>query len=326
MPHLISESGRASRRTTRCCWSTSSTSRRQVEPVPPRLGDDPHPLLRRHEGEPRRAHPRAARRGVPRRHLRQGADQRVLRERRLHAARQGRRGAALPLHADAPCSSCSATTGPRTRKSPPTSTPRWWTATSRNFSVFQSLPDNWAIDQLFPIMPIHRLGERPTRRGTIQDITCDSDGVIDRFAGGRKGKPSLELHACADGDAYILGIFLTGRLPGDPGRPPQPLRRHQRGARAPVEGRRLPGDRPGARRHRHRGAQLRAVPRLRPAGHLAAQSDRGQGSLPGRGQLASLRTTSRGSRATPTSRARPGPTSGYFRCSIGTKLRVSGPV
>ncbi len=79
-----------------------------------------------------------------------------------------------------------------------------------NFSVFQSLPDNWAIDQIFPIMPIHRLGEMPTRRGTIQDVTCDSDGVIDRFAGGRKGKPSLELHPWHEGDPYILGIFLTG--------------------------------------------------------------------------------------------------------------------
>ncbi len=79
-----------------------------------------------------------------------------------------------------------------------------------NFSVFQSLPDNWAIDQLFPIMPIHRLDEQPTRRGTIQDITCDSDGVIDRFVGGRKGKPSLELHPVKDDEPYILGIFLTG--------------------------------------------------------------------------------------------------------------------
>ena len=50
-----------------------------------------------------------------------------------------------------------------------------------NFSLFQSLPDSWAIDQLFPIMPIHRLGEEPTRQGTLQDITCDSDGKIDRF-------------------------------------------------------------------------------------------------------------------------------------------------
>jgi arginine decarboxylase len=79
-----------------------------------------------------------------------------------------------------------------------------------NFSVFQSLPDNWAIDQLFPIMPIHRLNEQPTRRGTIQDITCDSDGVIDRFAGGRKGKPSLELHPIREDEPYVLGIFLTG--------------------------------------------------------------------------------------------------------------------
>jgi len=79
-----------------------------------------------------------------------------------------------------------------------------------NFSVFQSLPDNWAIDQLFPIMPIHRLDEEPTRRGTIQDMTCDSDGVIDRFPGGRRGKPCLELHPVRPGEPYILGIFLTG--------------------------------------------------------------------------------------------------------------------
>jgi arginine decarboxylase len=79
-----------------------------------------------------------------------------------------------------------------------------------NFSVFQSLPDNWAIDQIFPIMPVHRLLEEPSRRGTLQDITCDSDGVIDRFAGGRRGKPCLELHPFRPGEPYILGIFLTG--------------------------------------------------------------------------------------------------------------------
>ncbi len=79
-----------------------------------------------------------------------------------------------------------------------------------NFSLFQSLPDNWAIDQLFPIMPIHRLDEEPSRRGTIQDVTCDSDGKIDRFIGGRDGEPSLPLHVFKDGEAYILGIFLTG--------------------------------------------------------------------------------------------------------------------
>src|SRR5690242_17608484 len=79
-----------------------------------------------------------------------------------------------------------------------------------NFSVFQSLPDSWAIDQLFPIMPIHRLTEEPTRRGTLQDVTCDSDGKIDRFVGDKNGRPSLELHYFTDGEPYILGVFLTG--------------------------------------------------------------------------------------------------------------------
>ena len=79
-----------------------------------------------------------------------------------------------------------------------------------NFSLFQSLPDSWAIDQLFPIMPIHRLLEEPKRRGTLQDVTCDSDGKIDRFVGEKKGRPSLEMHEFRDGEDYILGIFLTG--------------------------------------------------------------------------------------------------------------------
>ena len=79
-----------------------------------------------------------------------------------------------------------------------------------NFSLFQSLPDSWAIDQIFPIMPIHRLNEEPTRRGTIQDVTCDSDGKIEKFIGDRTPRPSLELHPFNDGDPYIIGIFLTG--------------------------------------------------------------------------------------------------------------------
>ena len=79
-----------------------------------------------------------------------------------------------------------------------------------NFSLFQSLPDSWAIDQLFPIMPIHRLEEEPARRGTIQDVTCDSDGKIDRFVGDKNGRPSLELHEFRDGEPYMLGVFLTG--------------------------------------------------------------------------------------------------------------------
>ncbi|MBA2245167.1 MAG: biosynthetic arginine decarboxylase [Gemmatimonadetes bacterium] len=79
-----------------------------------------------------------------------------------------------------------------------------------NFSLFQSLPDSWAIDQLFPIMPIHRLGEEPTRRGTLQDVTCDSDGKIDLFIGWREPKRTLELHPYTHEEPYILGIFLTG--------------------------------------------------------------------------------------------------------------------
>jgi arginine decarboxylase len=79
-----------------------------------------------------------------------------------------------------------------------------------NFSLFQSLPDSWAIDQLFPIMPIHRLDEEPTRRGTIQDVTCDSDGKIDRFVGDKAGDPSLAVHEFKDGEPYMLGVFLTG--------------------------------------------------------------------------------------------------------------------
>jgi len=79
-----------------------------------------------------------------------------------------------------------------------------------NFSVFQSLPDSWAIDQLFPIVPIHRLDERPTRKGVIADITCDSDGKIDRFVSQREVKRTLELHEVAPGGEYYLAAFLVG--------------------------------------------------------------------------------------------------------------------
>ncbi|HEY4394143.1 MAG TPA: biosynthetic arginine decarboxylase [Polyangia bacterium] len=78
-----------------------------------------------------------------------------------------------------------------------------------NFSMFQSLPDIWAIDQLFPIMPIHRLGEEPTRRAVLADITCDSDGKIDHFIDRRDVKSVLELHP-VNGHDYYLGIFLIG--------------------------------------------------------------------------------------------------------------------
>jgi arginine decarboxylase len=78
-----------------------------------------------------------------------------------------------------------------------------------NFSMFQSLPDIWAIDQLFPIMPIHRLNEEPTRRAVLADITCDSDGKIDHFIDRRDVKQVLELHP-VNGQDYYLGIFLIG--------------------------------------------------------------------------------------------------------------------
>ena len=79
-----------------------------------------------------------------------------------------------------------------------------------NVSVFQSLPDSWAIDQLFPIMPIHRLQERPDRSAVLADITCDSDGKIDRFVSPRETKRTLELHELRDGEAYYLAAFLVG--------------------------------------------------------------------------------------------------------------------
>jgi arginine decarboxylase len=78
-----------------------------------------------------------------------------------------------------------------------------------NFSMFQSLPDIWAIDQLFPIMPVHRLGEEPTRRAVLADITCDSDGKIDHFIDRRDVKSVLELHP-VNGQDYYLGVFLIG--------------------------------------------------------------------------------------------------------------------
>lgn len=79
-----------------------------------------------------------------------------------------------------------------------------------NFSLFQSAPDSWAIEQVFPVMPLNRLDERPTRRGVIEDITCDSDGRIDRFADGEGVETSLPLHAPKDGETYLLGIFMLG--------------------------------------------------------------------------------------------------------------------
>ncbi len=79
-----------------------------------------------------------------------------------------------------------------------------------NFSLFQSLPDSWAIDQLFPILPIQRLDERPTRNATLQDITCDSDGKIANFVTNRNISHVLPLHQLKKGEPYYLGVFLVG--------------------------------------------------------------------------------------------------------------------
>lgn len=79
-----------------------------------------------------------------------------------------------------------------------------------NFSLFQSLPDSWAIDQLFPIMPIQRLNERPTRNATLQDITCDSDGKISNFVTNRNISHVLPLHRLKKNESYYLGVFLVG--------------------------------------------------------------------------------------------------------------------
>jgi arginine decarboxylase len=79
-----------------------------------------------------------------------------------------------------------------------------------NFSLFQSLPDVWAIDQLHPIAPLHRLREKPTRRAVISDITCDSDGKIDRFVLGDGVSKTLPVHALDAASDYYLGVFFVG--------------------------------------------------------------------------------------------------------------------
>ena len=78
-----------------------------------------------------------------------------------------------------------------------------------NFSIFQSAPDAWAVKQVFPVMPIHRLDEEPTRRGIVADLTCDSDGRFDRFIGDGEDQPTVRLHAW-NGAPYLLGVFLVG--------------------------------------------------------------------------------------------------------------------
>ncbi|HPQ94157.1 MAG: biosynthetic arginine decarboxylase [Thiothrix sp.] len=79
-----------------------------------------------------------------------------------------------------------------------------------NFSLFQSTPDIWAIDQIFPIMPLHRLDEQPTHRATLQDLTCDSDGTIEKYVNHDRLETTLPLHALNLNQPYLLGIFMIG--------------------------------------------------------------------------------------------------------------------
>ncbi|NOY90087.1 MAG: biosynthetic arginine decarboxylase [Deltaproteobacteria bacterium] len=79
-----------------------------------------------------------------------------------------------------------------------------------NFSIFQSAPDTWAMDQVFPIMPIHRLDEEPTVKARLADLTCDSDGIIDHFIDREEVQPVLPLHPLVAGERYVLGMFLGG--------------------------------------------------------------------------------------------------------------------
>lgn len=79
-----------------------------------------------------------------------------------------------------------------------------------NMSLFQSALDSWAIEQIFPLMPIHRLNEEPTRRATLADLTCDSDGKVARFIDAKGQKDVLELHPLKEGEPYYLGMFLVG--------------------------------------------------------------------------------------------------------------------
>ena len=79
-----------------------------------------------------------------------------------------------------------------------------------NFSIFQSLADSWAIDCALPVMPLHRLAERPTRQGVIHDVTCDCDGMIKKYVSGSEVTEALPIHETKENESYFLGIFLVG--------------------------------------------------------------------------------------------------------------------
>ena len=148
-----------------------------------------------------------------------------------------------------------------------------------NFSLFQSMPDSWAIKQLFPIMPIHRLEQEPTRPAVLGDITCDSDGKVDAFIDRRDVKRTLAA-ASVRWRRVLSGRIPVGGVPGDSGRSAQSVRRHQRGARAAWSGGRNHARFGDQGRYRARGAELCAVFIRRTGGQLRRDVESGAARWP----------------------------------------------
>jgi hypothetical protein len=136
-----------------------------------------------------------------------------------------------------------------------------------NFSVFQSLPDSWAVQQLFPIMPIHGLRDEPRRRGILADITCDSDGKVDKFIDLRDVKKTLELHDSTHDRATTTSRRSSSARTRRSWGPPQPLRRHELRPRLARRKRKHQRRHGSQGRHRPAGALLRPV--LRERAHRA---------------------------------------------------------
>ncbi len=146
-----------------------------------------------------------------------------------------------------------------------------------NFSVFRSVPDHWALDQLFPIIPIHRLNKPPTEYATLCDITCDSDGVVDKFVDLHDVKQVLGAALAHRGRALLHRLHARRRVPGGDGQQPQPLRRAERGAHPHRRGR-LPDQegraraRPSARRSTARATSAASSTRASAASSRSASS------------------------------------------------------
>jgi arginine decarboxylase len=209
MPHIISESGRALTAHHALLLVSVIDVESQAEAVMPRLSEDDHPFLHEMAGDHSAVNARRVREVYH--------DATFAKDRAQQLFNSGvltLRDRALAEQIYIATLTAVARVAQKDREEyddiiadlEATLTDRYFC----NFSLFQSLPDSWAIDQLFPVMPIHRLGEEPNRRGTIQDVTCDSDGKIEQFIGGRTPAPSLPLHVFRDDEQYILGIFLTG--------------------------------------------------------------------------------------------------------------------